>query len=216
MRHELHGWGFRQGQGCGEREIVGAGAGGGTIDVHSHRHQRRDKVRALRGGVRPERRSEREPGDICLPAEPVPEEIQERHRVAHHRLQADAGPVLRSAQRAAAAALVPVDDREGLFQAEQVPEAARFVDHRQAGTLLDQQQHRVGSVRPAKADPLCGIAGLDRLERIDRHLFSHVTVTATRWPVAGSRGRWPGPGGWPLPGHERAGSPGPDSAGAWC
>src|SRR6185312_4982756 len=96
--------------GCGEREVIGTSAGRGAVDVHTRRYQRRDKVRALRSGVRCERRSEREPGDICLPAESVPEETQERHRVAHHPLQADAGPVLAYPQRTTAAALVPVDD----------------------------------------------------------------------------------------------------------
>jgi len=172
--------------GRGEREVVGTGAGCGAVDVHSHRHQRRDQVRAPRGGGRPDRRAEREPGDMCLPAEPVPEEFQERHRVARHRLQADAGPVFAMWQRAAAAALVPVDDGEGLFQPEDVPEAGRFVDHRQAGTLLDQQQHRVRRVRPANADPLCVAAGLDGLERIDRR-HGYAVATLGAWPVAWAR-----------------------------
>ena len=104
----------------------------------------------------------------------------------HHRLQADAGPVLASAQRAAAAALVPVDDGEGLFQPQDVPEAACFVDHRQAGTLLDQQQHRVGRVCPANPDPLGGAAGLDGLERIDRR-HGYAVATLGAWPVAWAR-----------------------------
>jgi hypothetical protein len=93
--------------GCAVREVVGTGAGGGAVDVHSHRYQRRDQVRALRGSGRPGRRSERELGDIGLPAEPVPEVIQERHRVACHRFQADSDRVLAMSQRAAAAALIP-------------------------------------------------------------------------------------------------------------
>ena len=117
-------------------------------------------IRAPRSGGRSDRPAEREPGDIRLPAEPVPEEFQERHRVGCHPLHADTGPVLASPQRTTAAALAPVDDGEGLFQPQEVPEAARFVDHRQAGTLLDQQQHRIGRVRPANPDPLRGAAGL--------------------------------------------------------
>jgi hypothetical protein len=184
--------------GCGEREVVGTSAGGRTVDVHSRRYQRRDQVRALRGGAGCERRSEREPGDIGLSGESVPEEIQERHGVACHLFQADAGPVLPFPQRAAAAALVPVDDREGLFQAEEVLEAARFADHRQAGTLLDQQEHRVGSARPANPDPLGGAAGLDCLQRIDRHLgarHGYALASVGAWPVAWAR-RPAAPGSW--------------------
>jgi hypothetical protein len=50
---------------------------------------------------------------------------------------------------------------EGLFQAEDALEAVRFVDHRQAGTLLDQQENWVGGVRSAGADPLGGVVALD-------------------------------------------------------
>jgi hypothetical protein len=130
-----------------QRELVRAAGGGRTVDVHPRRHQRLDQVRALGGGERGEGRSEREPGDVGLPAESVTEESKDRHRVSHHRLQADACQVLGSPQRAAAAALIPVDDREVLLQPEEAAVAARFVDHRQAGPLLDQQERRVGPVR---------------------------------------------------------------------
>ena len=147
-----------------------------------------------------------------LPAEPVPEETEERHGIAHHPLQADASPVLPFPQRPTAAALVPVDDCEGLFQAEEVLEAAYFVDHRQAGTLLDQQQHRVGSVRPrTRIHWVVSPAWIASSESI----AILAPGTATRSPASGP-GRWPGPGGRPRPGHERARSPGPDGAGVSC
>ena len=73
-----------------------------------------------------------------------------------------------------------------MFQPEDALEAARFVDHRQAGTLLDQQEHWVGRVRPANADPLCGAADLDCLERIDGY-HGYALATFGAWPVAWAR-----------------------------
>jgi hypothetical protein len=41
---------------------------------------------------------------------------------------------------------------------EQAFQAARFIDHWQSGTLLHQQEYRVGRVRPANTDPLLDAA----------------------------------------------------------
>src|SRR2546430_8274209 len=58
-----------------------------------------------------------------------------------------------------------------MFQPEKVLQAPRVIDYRQPGTLLHQQKHRIGRVRPANTDPLCDAAELDSLKRIDLHVI---------------------------------------------
>src|SRR6201985_404332 len=84
-------------------------------------------------------------------------------------------------------------------------QARRVIDYRQPGTLLHQQKHRVGRVRPANTDPLSDAAELDALERIDLHVIPPMRkpgaqagcpVTVTRAPVASvtraAPNSWPG------------------------
>ena len=131
-----------------ERKYIGIGGGSDTVDVHFHRHQRLHKVRSLGSGVRPNRPSERETDHEDLFAEAISQPFEEGHGVGHHCVDADAFGLLRSPQRAPAATLVPVDNRELLLQPEEALEAAGLVHHRKAGALLDKQEQRVGGVHP--------------------------------------------------------------------
>jgi hypothetical protein len=154
--------------GSPDHELVGAVLRGGNVDVHAHRHQRRHEVRAPHRRVRGKRRAEREPGDERLATRAVAKQLQQCNRVVDHPGRADGGL---PAQGQAGAPLVPVDDREVLLQPENLLETPGFVDDRQTGTLLHQQQHRVGRVRTAHTDPQRRVGELDRLERVDDHLF---------------------------------------------
>ena len=165
--------------GGAEREVVGAVAGGDPVDVGSHCHQRGDEARASCGGVRPDRRTKGEPGHVGVLVESVSEQLEERDGVIHHQIQGDGPVVVVSAPRASATSLVPVDDGEVLLQAEKLLEAAYLVDHGQAGTLLDQQEHRVVGVGATDTNPLGGVAELDGLELVDHNRSIHPLVGST-------------------------------------
>ncbi len=158
--------------GRSEGKVVGTVAGGHTIDVHPDRNQRLDELRSPRRGVGPNRTPEREADHKDLSLEAVSQPLEEGDGVRHHCVDGDAFPLLWSSQRTSAATLVPIDNREVLFESEEVLEAARFVHHRQARTLLDQQEHGVGRVDPPNADPLGRVTQMDFLALVNCHFVS--------------------------------------------
>ena len=88
-----------------------------------------------------------------------------------HQVQSEGGRALVSSERPTAASLIPVDDGEVLLQSKELLEATDLVDHGQARALLDQQEHRVGGIRAADADPLGRVAELYWVERVDLHFL---------------------------------------------
>jgi hypothetical protein len=58
-----------------------------------------------------------------------------------------------------------------LLKPENPPEAAHLVDHRKAGALLDEQQHRVRSSGSADANPLGGASELHLFKGVDVHVL---------------------------------------------
>ena len=76
-----------------------------------------------------------------------------------------------SAERTSAAALVPVDDGEFLLKPENPLEAAHLAEHRKARALLDQQEHRIGSISSADTDPLGGVSELYLFEDVGLHVL---------------------------------------------
>jgi hypothetical protein len=73
-----------------------------------------DEIRASCGGVRPDRRAQGKPGHVGVLLESVSEALEDRDRVSHHQIDGDGSATVVFAQRASAASLVPVDDREVL------------------------------------------------------------------------------------------------------
>ena len=113
-----------------------------------------------------------------------------RHGVARHRLQADAVPVFILRSELAEAVLVPVDDREGLLQAEEVIEARRpsSAGRNLAGSAgAPGRRHRP---RGTRSMAWCRWR-VSPQERIDRHLRTrHGYAPAS----VGTTGWWPGLG----------------------
>jgi hypothetical protein len=110
-----------------------------------------------------------EPRDVRGASELHVEQFEQFDRVRDQQRQVEACGGLRAPQGQPAAALVPVDDREVLFEMQVSFEGRDLVDHGQARALLDQQQHRVRRVVAADSYPLGHTADGDGFEGVEHH-----------------------------------------------